>query len=74
MFAGDKRYFCADISSDVVIGATMHGKLWPVPLLTQEKVDQAMREDREAALREYKNIFTKLINEFNPLFSAIIHY
>ena len=23
---------------------------------------------------EYKNIFTKLINEFNPLFSAIIHY
>ena len=58
MFAGDKRYFCADISSDVVIGATMHGKVWPVPLLTQEKVDQAMREDKEAALREYKNIFT----------------
>ena len=58
MFAGDKRYFCADISSDVVIGATMHGKLWPVPLLTQEKVDQAMRVDKEAALREYKNIFT----------------
>ena len=58
MFAGDKRYFCADISSDVVINATMHGKLWPVPLLTQEKVDQAMRVDKEAALREYKNIFT----------------
>ena len=58
MFAGDKRYFCADISSDVVIGATVHGKIWPVPLLTQEKVDQAMREDKEAALREYKNIFT----------------
>lgn len=58
MFAGDKRYFCADISSDVVIGATVHNKVWPVPLLTQEKVDQAMREDKEAALREYKNIFT----------------
>lgn len=58
MFAGDKRYFCADISSDVVIGATVHGKIWPVPLLTQEKVDQAMRVDKEAALREYKNIFT----------------
>ena len=58
MFAGDKRYFCADISSDVVIGATVHGKVWPVPLLTQEKVDQAMRVDKEAALREYKNIFT----------------
>ncbi|HAU86159.1 MAG TPA: hypothetical protein DCW90_11895 [Lachnospiraceae bacterium] len=58
MMAGDKRYFAADISSDVVIGATVHGKLWPVPLLTQEKVDQAMRDDKEAALREYKNIFT----------------
>ena len=58
MFAGVRRYFCADISSDVVIGATVHGKIWPVPLLTQEKVDQAMRVDKEAALREYKNIFT----------------
>ena len=58
MFAGDKRYFCADISCDVIINATVHNKLWPVPLLTQEKVDKAMREDKEAALREYKNIFT----------------
>lgn len=58
MFAGDKRYFCADISCDVIINATVHNKLWPVPLLTQEKVDQAMRQDKEAALREYKNIFT----------------
>ena len=58
MFAGDKRYFCADISCDAIIHATVHNKIWPVPLLTQEKVDQAMREDKEAALREYKNIFT----------------
>ena len=58
MFAGDKRFFCADISCDVIINATVHNKLWPVPLLTQEKVDQAMREDKEAAMREYRNIFT----------------
>lgn len=58
MFAGDKRYFVADISCDVIIHATVHNKLWPVPLLTQEKVDQAMREDKEAAMREYRNIFT----------------
>ena len=58
MFAGDKRYFCADISCDVIINATVHNKLWPVPLLTQEKVEQAMREDKEAAMREYRNIFT----------------
>lgn len=58
MFAGDKRYFCADISCDVIINATVHNKLWPVPLLTQEKVDQAMRDDKEAAMREYRNVFT----------------
>lgn len=58
MFAGDKRYFVADISCDVIINATVHNKLWPVPLLTQEKVDQAMREDKEAAMREYRNVFT----------------
>ena len=58
MFAGDTRYFCADISCDVIINATVHNKIWPVPLLTQEKVDQAMREDKEAAMREYRNIFT----------------
>jgi hypothetical protein len=58
MFAGDKRYFCADISCDVIINATVHNKSWPVPLLTQEKVEQAMREDKEAAMREYRNIFT----------------
>lgn len=58
MFAGDPRYFCADISCDVIIGATVQNKVWPVSLLTQEKVDQAMREDKEAAMREYKNIFT----------------
>lgn len=58
MDAGDSRYFCADISSDVVLTATSHGKIWPVPLLTQETIDARMREDKEAGLREYKNIFT----------------
>lgn len=58
MFMGDKRYFVADINSDVVINATYNGKLYPVSLLTQETVDAAMRENKEKALREYKNIFT----------------
>lgn len=58
MFAGDKRYFVADISSDVVVTATMNGKIYPTPLLTQETIDGAMRENKEKALREYKNIFT----------------
>lgn len=58
MFLGDKRYFVADISSDLVINATYNGKLYPVSLLSQETVDAAMRDNKEKAMREYKNIFT----------------
>lgn len=58
MFLGDRRYFVADISSDVVINATFNGKLYPVSLLSQETVDAAMRDNKEKAMREYKNIFT----------------
>lgn len=58
MFLGDKRYFVADINADVVINATYNGKLYPVALLSQETVDAAMRNNKEKAMREYKNIFT----------------
>lgn len=58
MDAGDKRYFVADINSDMVIHATKHGRGLPEPLLTQETIDSRMREDKEAGLREYGNIFT----------------
>ena len=58
MDAGDKRYFCADISASMVINATKGGKKLAIPLLTQEVVDARMRADKEAGLREYANIFT----------------
>lgn len=58
MFLGDSRYFVADIDSDAVINATYNGKLFPVSLLSQETVDAAMRDNKEKAMREYKNIFT----------------
>lgn len=58
MDAGDARYFVADINSDMVIHATRHGVVLPTPLLTQETIDSRMREDKEAGLREYGNIFT----------------
>lgn len=58
MDAGDKRYFCADISCDVVLKATRKGVVLSEPLLTQEQIDSAMRKDKEAAMREYKNIFS----------------
>ena len=58
MFLGDKNYFVADINSDVIMNATYNGKLYPAALLTQDKIDTAMRENKEKAMREYKNIFT----------------
>lgn len=42
----------------MVIHATKRGVPLPEPLLTQETVDARMREDKEAGLREYGNIFT----------------
>lgn len=59
MFMGDRDYFVADINSDVVINATLDGKIYPVALLTQSVIDEAMRINPEAAMREYKNIFTR---------------
>lgn len=59
MLIGDKNYFCADINCDIVLKPFFNGKPWAKPLLTQEKIDNAMREDKETALREYYNIFEK---------------
>lgn len=58
MDAGDPKYFVADVSCDVIINATKGGAPMAKPLLTQAVVDAAMRENKEKALREYKNIFT----------------
>lgn len=55
--AGDKRYACFDIDCDMVINATLDGKVYPVPLLTQETVDMEMSVNPLKATREYKNKF-----------------
>ena len=59
MFLGDRRYFVADIKDKVVMNATYNGKIYPTPLLTQEVIDNAIRDNSERANREYKNIFSK---------------
>ena len=59
MIYGSKDHFVADLNCDVVINATFKGKVYPASLLTQSKVDNAMRENKEKALREYYNIFTR---------------
>lgn len=54
MMAGDRDYFVSDMICDCAITTYMNGKLY-TPLLTQDKVDAAMKANREKALREYYN-------------------
>ena len=58
MIWGSKDHFLADINCEIMFNATYRGKIYPASLLTKEKVDNAMRENKEKALREYYNIFT----------------
>ena len=55
--AGDKNYFCADIDCEIILNATYNGKVYPVPLLTQAKIDSEMKMNPTKATREYKNKF-----------------
>lgn len=57
MILGDKRYFVADINAEIVINATFNGKSYP-GLLRQEVIDDAMKKNKEKALREYYNKFS----------------
>lgn len=58
MFLGDRNFFCADIPCDVPLNPMIDGKPCR-PLLQQAVVDNAMRANREKALREYYNKFAK---------------
>lgn len=54
MLAGDRDYIVVDMICDTAIKTFMEGKPY-TPLLTQDKVDAAMKANREKALREYYN-------------------
>ncbi|MEG0898434.1 MAG: hypothetical protein RSF40_01830 [Oscillospiraceae bacterium] len=54
MMAGDRSYFVCDMICDTAIKTFMSGKPY-IPLLTQSKVDAAMKANKEKALREYYN-------------------
>lgn len=58
MIWGSKDHFVADVNCEIMFNATYRGKIYPTSLLTKEKVENAMRENKEKALREYYNIFT----------------
>ena len=54
MLAGDRDYFVADMICDCAITTYMKGKPF-TPLLTQDKVDAAMKANPDKARREYYN-------------------
>lgn len=54
MIAGDRDYIVVDMICDTAIKTFMGGKPYTA-LLTQDKVDAAMKANREKALREYYN-------------------
>lgn len=58
MLAGNRDYFVVDMIADTAIQTYMNGKPY-VPLLTQGKVDTAMKINRDKALREYYNVPTR---------------
>ena len=52
MIAGDRDYFVCDMICDVAMKVFMQGKPYK-PLLTQDKVDAALKANRDKALREW---------------------
>ena len=56
MISGNRDYFIADMPCEVVLHPYIDGKQ-SVGLLTQDKIDKAMKANKYKALREYYNIF-----------------
>jgi hypothetical protein len=54
MLAGDRDYFVADMICDTAITTYMEGKPY-APLLTRNKVEAAIKANRDKAMREYYN-------------------
>ena len=58
MLAGDRDYFVCDMVCDTAIKTFVRGEPY-VPLLTQDKVDAAMKANPSKAAREYYNAPTQ---------------
>lgn len=54
MLAGDRDYFVCDMVCDTAMQVYMNGQPYKA-LLTQDKVDAAMKANKDKALREYYN-------------------
>lgn len=57
MIMGDPKYFVVDFNVDVIMNATYNGDPYP-PLISKDKVEKAMSDNREKAMRELYNKFS----------------
>ncbi len=62
MLMGDKRYFVCDFNVDMVLNAKFNGEPYP-PLLSKDKVDKAIADNYDKAMRELYNKFTADMHE-----------
>lgn len=58
MLMGDSKYWACNFDIDAVMSATVNGEKIPVPLISKDKVDKAIADDREKAMRELYNKFS----------------
>lgn len=73
MLMGDKRYFVADIDANIVKNATYNGATLKTPLITQKTIDDAMRTNKEKALREYYNKFLSDGGDEQPFKRSVVN-
>ena len=57
MLMGNQKYFACNFTIDLVMSAKFNGEEYP-PLISKDKVDKAMNDNREKALRELYNKFS----------------
>ena len=66
MIMGNKNYYVADINADIVLHPYYNGKPYAKALLTQEVIDDAMRQNKTKAMREYYNKFDSVGGDNQP--------
>ena len=66
MFMGNPDYYVADINADIVLHPYYNGKPYAKALLTQAVIDDAMRQNKTKAMREYYNKFDSVGGDNQP--------
>lgn len=62
MMMGNQHYFVCDLDADIIKTATRNGQAYP-GLLSQDKIDNAIKENSQKAMRQLYNRFTSESHE-----------